>query len=55
LNKIQEEIIKAMTQFPDGPPIEPKSVIFKWSNDYGVLVREKCKITYIDWRHCFSK
>jgi hypothetical protein len=38
-----------MTQFPDGSPIEPKGVLSKWRNDCGVLVRKKCKITWIDW------
>jgi hypothetical protein len=49
LNKIQEGIIKVTTQFLDGSPIEPKGINSKWRNDYGVLVREKCKITWIDW------
>jgi hypothetical protein len=49
LNKMQEEIIKVTTQFPDGSPIEPKCVLSKWHNDCGVLAREKCKITWIDW------
>jgi hypothetical protein len=38
-----------MVQVPDGSPIEPKGVNSKWCNDYGVLVREKYKITWIDW------
>jgi hypothetical protein len=38
-----------MAQFPDGSPIEPKCVNYKWCNDCGVLAREKCKITWIDW------
>jgi hypothetical protein len=46
---MQEEIIKITTQFPDGSPIEPKGVNSKWHNDCGVLVREKCRITWIDW------
>jgi hypothetical protein len=45
---MQEGIIKVMAQFPDGSPIEPKGVNSKWCNAYGVLVREKCKITWID-------
>jgi hypothetical protein len=49
LNKMQEGVIKVTTQFPDGSPIEPKSDLSKWRNDYSVLMREKCKITYIDW------
>jgi hypothetical protein len=49
LNKMQEGIIKVMMQFPDGSPIEPKDVKSKWCNDCGVLTREKCKITWIDW------
>jgi hypothetical protein len=49
LNKMQEMIIKVTTQFPDGSPIEPKGVLSKWRNDYIVLVRGKCKITWFDW------
>jgi hypothetical protein len=49
LNKMQEGIIKVMTQFPDGSPTEPKHINAKWRNDCGVLAREKCKITWIDW------
>jgi hypothetical protein len=36
-------------QLPDGSPIEPKGINSKWHNDCGVLAREKCKITWIDW------
>jgi hypothetical protein len=46
---MQEGIIKVMTQFLDGSPIEPKGVNSKWRNDCGVPAREKCKITWIDW------
>jgi hypothetical protein len=46
---MQEGIIKVMTQFPHGSFIEPKGILSKWRNDYGVLVREKCKITWSDW------
>jgi hypothetical protein len=46
---MQEGIIKVTTSFPDGSPIEPKGVLSKWSNDYGVLAMKKCKITWIDW------
>jgi hypothetical protein len=49
LNKMHEGIIKVNAQFPDGSPIEPKDVNYKWCNDCGVLAREKCKITWIDW------
>jgi hypothetical protein len=49
LNKMQEGIIKVMTQFPDGLHIEPKCVNAIWRNDCNVLAREKCKITWIDW------
>jgi hypothetical protein len=49
LNKMQEGIIKVMTQFPDGLHIEPKCVNAIWRNDCSVLAREKCKITWIDW------
>jgi hypothetical protein len=45
LNNMQEVIIKVMTQFLDGSPIDPRGVLSKWCNDYSVLVREKCKIT----------
>jgi hypothetical protein len=50
LNKMQEGIIKVMEQFPNGSPIENKGVNAKCCNDCGVLVREKCKITWIDWK-----
>jgi hypothetical protein len=49
MNKMQEGIIKVMARFPDGSPIEPKGINSKCYNDCGVLVREKCKITWIDW------
>jgi hypothetical protein len=49
LDKMQERIIKVTTQFLDGSPIEPKGVNAKSCNDYSVLAREKCKITWIDW------
>jgi hypothetical protein len=38
---MQEGIIKVTTQLPDGSPIEPKGVLSKWCNGYGVLAREK--------------
>jgi hypothetical protein len=43
-NKMREEIIKVIAQFPEGSPIEHKCVLSKWCNDYGVLEREKYKI-----------
>jgi hypothetical protein len=46
---MQEGIIKVTTLFPYGSPIEPKGILSKWCNDYSVLVREKCKITWSDW------
>jgi hypothetical protein len=46
---MQEGIIKVTTQFPDGSPIEHKCILSKWCNNYGVLMREICKITWIDW------
>jgi hypothetical protein len=46
---MQEGIIKVTVQFPDGSPIEPRGILSKWCNDDGVLVREKCKIAWIDW------
>jgi hypothetical protein len=48
LNKMQEWIIKVTTQFPDGSPIEPKSILSKWCNDCSVLAREKFKIIWSD-------
>jgi hypothetical protein len=48
-NKMQEGIIDVMAQFLYGSPIEPKSINSKWHNGCGVLAREKCKITWIDW------
>jgi hypothetical protein len=49
LNKMQEGIIKVTAQFLDGSPIQPKGILSKWCNECGVLAREKCKITWIDW------
>jgi hypothetical protein len=46
---MQKGIIKVTAQFLDGSPIEPKGINSKWRNDYGVLVREKYKITWIHW------
>jgi hypothetical protein len=46
---MQEGIIKVTVQFLDDLPIEPKGVNAKWRNDCGILAREKCKITWIDW------
>jgi hypothetical protein len=46
---MKERIIKVMTHFLDGSPIEPKCVNANWRNDCGVLAWEKCKITWIDW------
>jgi hypothetical protein len=46
---MHERIIKVMAQFTDGSPIEPKGINSKGCNDCGVLLIEKCKITYIDW------
>jgi hypothetical protein len=40
---MQEEIIKVMTQFPAGSPIEPKGVLSKWRNDYDVLARKNVR------------
>jgi hypothetical protein len=41
---MQEGIIKGMVKFPNGSPIEPKGMLSKGRNDYGVLGMEKCKI-----------
>jgi hypothetical protein len=49
LNTMQEMIIKVITQFLDGSPIEPKGVHSKWCNECDVLTREKCKIIWSDW------
>jgi hypothetical protein len=49
LNKMQEGIIKVTSQFPYESPIGPKCILSKWRNDYGVLVREKCKIIWSNW------
>jgi hypothetical protein len=49
MNKMQQGIFKVIAQFPYGSPIEPKCVNSKWYNYCGVLAREKCKITWIDW------
>jgi hypothetical protein len=46
---MQEWIINVTAQFLDGSPIEPQGINAKWHNDCGVLTREKCKITWIDW------
>jgi hypothetical protein len=46
---MQEGIIKVTAQFLDGSPIQPKGILSKWCNECGVLAREKCKITWIDW------
>jgi hypothetical protein len=46
---MQEGIIKVTTQFPDGPSIEPKDILSKWCNEYGVLVKKKCKTIWSDW------
>jgi hypothetical protein len=40
---MQEEIIKVMTQFPAGSPIEPKGILSKWHNDYDVLARKNVR------------
>jgi hypothetical protein len=44
LNKMKQGIIRITTQYADGSPVEPESVLSKWQNDCGVVVREKCKI-----------
>jgi hypothetical protein len=46
LNKMQQDIIRITVQYADGSPIEPKGVLSKWRNDYGVLAREKFKIIW---------
>jgi hypothetical protein len=46
LNKMQQGIIRITTQYADGSPIEPESVLSKWQNDCGVVAREKCMIIW---------
>jgi hypothetical protein len=46
LNKMQQDIIRITVQYADGSPIEPKGVLSKWRNDYGVVAREKFKIIW---------
>jgi hypothetical protein len=41
LNKMQQGIIRITLQYADGSPIEPKGVLSKWRNEYGVVKREK--------------
>jgi hypothetical protein len=43
---MQRDIIRITVQYADGSPIEPEGVLSKWQNDYGVVVREKCKIAW---------
>jgi hypothetical protein len=43
LNKMQEWIIKVMTQFRDGSTIEPNGILSKWRNDCGVLARDNVR------------
>jgi hypothetical protein len=43
---MQQGIIRIIAQYADGSAIEPKGVLSKWWNDYGVVLREKCKIVY---------
>jgi hypothetical protein len=41
---MQEGTIKAMTQLPDGSPIQPKGILSKWHNDCSVLVRKNVRL-----------
>jgi hypothetical protein len=43
---MQQGIIRIMTQYADGAPIEPEGVLSKWRDDCGVVAREKCKIIW---------
>jgi hypothetical protein len=45
-NKMQQYIIRITTQYAYGSSIEPKDVLSKWWNDYGVIARKKCKIVW---------
>jgi hypothetical protein len=46
---MQKGIIKVTPQFSYALPIEPKGILSKWHNDYGVLTMEKCKIIWSNW------
>jgi hypothetical protein len=46
MNKMQQCIIRITVQYANGSLIEPESVLSKWRNDCGVVVREKCKIVW---------
>jgi hypothetical protein len=43
---MQQGIIRAMPQYADRSPIEPKVILSKWQNDCDVVVREKCKMVW---------
>jgi hypothetical protein len=43
---MQEGIIRITTQYIDGSLVEPKGVLSKWQNDWGVVVRKKYKIIW---------
>jgi hypothetical protein len=46
LNKMQQGIIRIMTQYVDGSPIELEGILSKLQNDCSVVTREKCKIVW---------
>jgi hypothetical protein len=46
MDKMQQCIIRITVQYANGSPIEPESVLSKWRNDCGVVVREKYKIIW---------
>jgi hypothetical protein len=43
---MQQGIIRIMVQYTDESPLESEGVLSKWQNDYGVGVREKCKMVW---------
>jgi hypothetical protein len=43
---MQQGIIRIMMQYAEGLPIEPEGTLSKWQNDFGIVVREKCKIVW---------
>jgi hypothetical protein len=61
LNKMQQDIIRITSQYPDGSPIEPEGVLSKWettavllrgrnarSSDPEMMLQKKCKKHYGD-------
>jgi hypothetical protein len=44
LNKMQQGIIRIMTQYVDGSPIEPKCVFFEMAKQLRCCCEKECKI-----------